>query len=68
VLLILLGRRASLNDIHALNEKDLIPLERMRTDVELCGEFLELLDREAKMRHAITIAEASLFIPSTMPD
>ncbi|QRV87616.1 reovirus sigma C capsid domain protein [Ceratobasidium sp. AG-Ba] len=53
-------RSYSLSDIHALDEPSCLCVERMRTDVDLCGQYLELRDKEVKMRHAITIAQITL--------
>ncbi|CAE6523048.1 unnamed protein product [Rhizoctonia solani] len=56
-------RRSSLSDIYTIQVED--PnvherLERLEVDVALCGQFFELRDKEAKMRHAISIAEVTL--------
>ena len=62
MLLTLLGRRSSLSDISVVQVEDIDVrqrLERLEVDVDLCGQFLELRDKEAKMRHAISIAEVS---------
>jgi hypothetical protein len=61
----MLVRRRSLGDLRVLRESDYMPVERMHTDVELCGQYLELRDKEVKMRHAITIAEASYTLPNS---
>ncbi|CEL59522.1 Protein STB6 OS=Saccharomyces cerevisiae (strain ATCC 204508 / S288c) GN=STB6 PE=1 SV=1 [Rhizoctonia solani AG-1 IB] len=56
-------RRSSLSDIHAIYIEDIDARERLgrlEVDVALCGQFLELRDKETKMRHAISIAEVTL--------
>ncbi|CAE6519259.1 unnamed protein product [Rhizoctonia solani] len=56
-------RRSSLSDVHSIQVEDIDVrerLERLDVDVTLCGQFLELRDKEAKMRHAISIAEVTL--------
>ncbi|GAB1520088.1 hypothetical protein RhiTH_003161 [Rhizoctonia solani] len=56
-------RRSSVSDIDAIEAEDIDArsrLERLEIDVALCGQFLELRDKEAKMRHAISIAQVTL--------
>ncbi|CAE6455612.1 unnamed protein product [Rhizoctonia solani] len=56
-------RRSSMTDIHTIQAEDIDirgRLERLEVDVALCGQFLELRDKETKMRHAISIAEVTL--------
>ncbi|KAG9103151.1 hypothetical protein FRC06_000099 [Ceratobasidium sp. 370] len=60
-------RRWSLSDARApdelstvSHEQRLVEVERMQTDVELCGQYLALRDKEVKLRHAITIAQITL--------
>ncbi|CAE6512330.1 unnamed protein product [Rhizoctonia solani] len=55
--------RSSMTDIHTIQAEDIDirgRLERLEVDVALCGQFLELRDKETKMRHAISIAEVTL--------
>ncbi|KAF8709069.1 sin3 complex subunit, partial [Rhizoctonia solani] len=56
-------RRSSVSDLDAIEAEDIDArsrLERLEIDVALCGQFLELRDKEAKMRHAISIAQVTL--------
>ncbi|KAG8721487.1 hypothetical protein FRC08_012620 [Ceratobasidium sp. 394] len=60
-------RRWSLSDAPAPGgsstisfKQTLAEVERMHTDVELCGQYLSLRDKEVKLRHAITIAQITL--------
>ncbi|CAE6454354.1 unnamed protein product [Rhizoctonia solani] len=56
-------RRSSLSDVHSIQIEDIgvrERLERLEVDVALCGQFLELRDKETKMRYAISIAEVTL--------
>ncbi|KAH7343828.1 hypothetical protein B0J17DRAFT_644135 [Rhizoctonia solani] len=56
-------RRSSMTDIHTIQAEDIDirgRLERLEVDVALCGQFLELRDKETKMRYAISIAEVTL--------
>lgn len=59
VVLMMLGRRWSLSDAQTFDETNIIPMERIAIDVELCGQYMELRRKEVKMRHAITIAEVA---------
>ncbi|CAE6391911.1 unnamed protein product [Rhizoctonia solani] len=56
-------RRSSLSDIHTIQFENVDVrerLERLEVDVALCGRILELRDKEAKMRHAVSIAKVTL--------
>ncbi|KAG8796763.1 hypothetical protein FRC12_000013 [Ceratobasidium sp. 428] len=60
-------RRWSLSDSqapdrwgHKPREQMRAEIKRMHTDVELCGQYVALRDREVKLRHAVTIAQITL--------
>ncbi|KAG9127592.1 hypothetical protein FRC07_011910 [Ceratobasidium sp. 392] len=60
-------RRWSLSDgqtldwlSHKSREQIHAEVKRMHTDIELCTQYLALRDKELKLKHAITIAQAKL--------
>lgn len=57
-----LCRRRSFHDLSSLDDVQVLSIQRMRIDVELCGQSLIMLRREEHLKNVIATLQVSSFI------
>jgi hypothetical protein len=60
LLIYLIFRRRSFNGLGSFKEIRILPLERMRIDVELCGQMLIMRRRETHLQNVITCLKVGI--------